>query len=108
CTTFHSMPGNLRPTHVPAPLAQACCVSLSTSLAAIDATGNDSVAPYGVCTSPAGAMHAFIRANTCGGTGAPAESTRASVGNCTPCSWQYSPTRFQIAGEPNACVTFQS
>src|SRR6185503_7607547 len=73
--TFHSIPGNRLPTQVPTPVTLLAAVSASTSLAAIDATGSASVAPYGVCTSPSGGMAAFIRRSTWGGTGAPAERT---------------------------------
>ena len=82
--------------------------SPSTSLAEMEATGRASVAPYGVWTSPSGWMHAFMRRSTSAGTGAPAESTRRIVGSRTPWASQYRPTRSQMAGEPNAWVTFQS
>ena len=64
----------------PLPVALRSAVCSKTSLADIEATGRASVAPYGVCTSPAGAITCFICRSTRGGTGAPADRTRCSDG----------------------------
>src|SRR5262245_51426680 len=71
----------------------------------IFATGNDSVAPYGVKTWTPGASIVVKRSITFAGTAAPAEMTRRRVGSLTPQSAPYRPTRSIRAGEPNRFVT---
>ena len=94
--------GNGRPTQVPAPARVLAAVSSRISSVPMSQTGNASVAPYGVCNwVPAGRT---ARAHSCvrGGTGAPAESNRFTVGSVRPLSAASRRTDFQRAGEPNA------
>ncbi len=71
------------PTQVPAPASVAARVD-SSSRPSITATGRHSVAPYGVQNWASAGSRLRIFATTSGGTGAPAEVARATVGNGWP------------------------
>ena len=79
--TFQSMPGNLRPTHVPPPWAQALPGFAEHSRWRRSTPPAATRSRRRACARRrSAAIEPFIRASTCGGTGAPADNTRASVG----------------------------
>ena len=95
----YARPGPLASDQGPAATAAA---PGRTSVAVI--TGPDRVPQklLGVEVGYVQAIAARIRSRTCGGTGAPADKTRRSVGICSLRCSQYRPTAFHIAGDPKA------